>query len=224
MLNKKQKELLIKIFDCGAVQFGSFKFKHHEEFPDLPLSPNKFVLRVPENNGTLTQDLVEEIGREIFLAAQGVGIAFDLVAGLPRAGDPFAEVVARLSGKPLLKFGKKEEGGLRRIDSVVEGKYLSGQRILLVDDVITWGNSKREGIAVAEGLGLIVAAVALFVDRQEGGSTQLEKDGYKICSALKASEIFNLYLETGKINREQYDKSLAFSQALREKAESATIL
>jgi uridine monophosphate synthetase len=218
-MTKKQKELLIALFDCGAVLFGSFKFKHHEEFPDLPLSPNKFILRVPDNGGALTPELVEAIGREIFLAVQKSGIQFDLIAGLPRAGDPFAEVVARLSSKPLLKFGKKEEGGRRKIDSVVSGEYSPGQRILLVDDVITWGNSKREGIEVSEDHGLVVAAIALLIDREEGGSIQLEKNGYLIRFVFRASEVFKLYLREGKISREQYERSLAFSRALREKAE-----
>lgn len=207
------EKLLLELFDIGAVSFdGPFKFKIHEKYPDFPLSPNKIVLRTPENGGRLTPDLVAQIGHELWKKLLFAGLKFDLVAGLPRAGEPLTEVVARFAGRPLVKLLKKEKNGRRCIHSVAEGNYHPGQKIVLVDDVITQAKTKEEAIRACEAAGLIVLAILVFIDRGEGGSDYLQSLGYRIISVCVLSQLIDFYFHERRISRGKADESHAFSQ------------
>lgn len=211
-------DLAVALFDVGAIQFGAFRFKHHEYYLDMPLAPNKINLRTPDNGGNLMPELVAAIGQQLYVRIQDNGVEFDLIAGLPKAGEPFAEIIAKLSGKPILKFGKEIQEGRRRIASIISGNYSLGQRVLLIDDVISWGNSKKEAVAVCRDAGLIIFAVAVFVDREEGGSLALESVGCKVIAVFQFSQLLEFYFRVGKIKRENLDAGQAYSWLMRQKA------
>ena len=201
------------IFHVGAVKFGAFKRKLHEKNPEAPLSPIYLTLRVPENGGPLSPENVEMPAQAIYDLVQRNRIIFDVVAGIPRAGEPFAEVIARLSGKPLLRLGKKEEAGTRKIDSVIGGEYQTGQLVLLVDDLITRTDTKKEAIAVCEEAGLVVAAVAVLVDREQGGSEELKEAGYSLYSVFPLSELLDYYVEVKLLSPEKREEVMTYITA-----------
>ena len=194
------------IFHAGAVKFGAFPLKLHEKNPDAPLSPIYFTLRVPDNGGPLFPANVEMIGRAIYNLVRKNEAFFDVVAGIPRAGEPFANVIARLSGRPLLRLGKREEGGTRKIDSVVSGEYQPGQSVLLVDDLITQADTKKEAIAVCEEAGLVVAAIAVLIDREQGGSEELREAGYSLYAVFPLFELLDYYVEARLLAPEKRDE------------------
>ena len=200
------------IFHVGAVKFGAFKLKLHEKNPDAPLSPIYVTLRKPPD-GPLTDENVEAIGQELYDLVQRKKILFDIVSGIPRAGEPFAVVIARLSGKPLLKLGKKEEGGTRKIDSVVSEGCRPGQLVLLVDDLITKADTKKEAIAVCEEAGLVVAGLVVLVDREQGGSDELREDGYSLYAAFPLSELLDYYVQANLLTPEKRDEVMAYIKA-----------
>ena len=203
-----------RIHDRGAIKFGAFKLKLHEKKPDAPLSPIYITLRRPPD-GPLTDDDVEAIGQELFDMVKSEGVEFDLIAGIPRAGEPFAKVISRLSGRPELKLGKKVEGDRRKIDSVIEGEYLPGQRVLLIDDLITQADTKKEAIGVCEGVKLVVAGVAVLVDREQGGSDELKEAGYNLLAVLPLSVLLDHYVGVSKITQAKCDEVMAYIAANR---------
>ncbi|MFH1401595.1 MAG: phosphoribosyltransferase family protein [Parcubacteria group bacterium] len=178
----------------------------------MPLSPIYINLRRPPD-GPLTYEDAIAIGEALFGTIKGKGLEFDLVAGIPRAGEPFAMVVSKLSGRPLLKFGKKVEGDRRKIDSIIEGKYLPGQRVLLIDDLITQADTKIEAIGVCEEVKLIVAGVAVLVDREQGGSEKLKKAGYNLLTTLPLSVLLDHYVRVGKITQMKRNEVIAYIAA-----------
>ena len=198
------------IFHVGAIQFGAFKLKLHEKKPDAPLSPIYITLRTPENGGPLSSANVELIGQELFAVAKRAAVKFDLVVGIPRAGDPFAEVVSGLSGKPLLKLGKKIAEDSRKIDSIISGKYYPGQHVLLIDDLITQAATKREAIRVCEKAGLIVTGLVVLVDRQQGGMEQLRDEGYNAYAAFPLSVLLDYYVQTGLLIQAKRDEVMDY--------------
>jgi len=91
------------------------------------------------------------------IAAKAYGMlaascTFDLIAGIPAAGLPLATVAALELNKPMIwpRMPLKEHGTGNRI----EGNYAPNDRVLLLDDLITTGTSKREALELlrAEGL------------------------------------------------------------------------
>ena len=86
----------------------------------------------------------------------------------------------------------------------------NGKKLLIIDDLITKGNSKLEAFKIAKDLGYKIVALLVLFDRQEGGVQQLEKLGYKVFSAMKLKPTLDYYLETGKITKEQYDQTIDY--------------
>ena len=198
------------IFHVGAVKFGAFKLKLHEKNPEAPLSPIYITLRVPENGGPLSPENVEMIGQVLYDLVQRNHILFDVVAGIPRAGEPFAKVISRLSGKPLLTLGKKEEGGTRKIDSVTGGECKYGQLVLLVDDLITQADTKKEAIAVCEEAEMVVVGIVVLVDREQGGSEELRRAGYSLYAALPLSDLLDYYVGVNLLAPEKRDEVMEY--------------
>jgi len=208
-LTNSQKLLADAIFDKAAVKFGSFKLKLHEKNSTAPLSPIYSSLRRPPD-GPLTDEDVEAIGKELYNLVRRKKILFDIIAGIPRAGEPFAEVIARLSGRPLIKLGKKIVGDKRRIDSVIGGEYRKNQLVLLFDDLITKADTKKEAIAVCENAGLVVSAVVVLIDREQGGSEELRDSGYELHAVFPLFAILDYYVQTGKIDSIKRNEVIAY--------------
>jgi orotate phosphoribosyltransferase len=210
MRTSVEKMVATGIFDVGAIKFGAFKLKLHEKNPEAPLSPIYLNLRVPGNGGPLSPENVQTISYALYDLIEREKIGFDLIAGIPRAGEPFAEVISEISGKPLLKLGKKEEGGLRKVDSIIGGAYQLGQRILLIDDLITQADTKKEAIKVCEEAGLIVVALVVLVDREQGGLKELREAGYQILAVFPVSELLDYYVQIHYIASEKRDEVMAY--------------
>jgi orotate phosphoribosyltransferase len=125
---------------------------------------------------------------------------FDRIAGVPLAGIPFASQIAYNLKKPFLyvRKGVRRHGRQRR----VEGILVSGDRVLLVDDLVTTGlNLKKAAQAIRAEGGVVKEAVA-FLDREEGGKEKLAKIGIKIHTLLKIGEVANTLYEIGAIDEE----------------------
>jgi len=213
-LTDSQGQLADVIYDRGAIKFGAFKLKLHEKNPDAPLSPIYITLRRPPD-GPLRDEDIEAIGQELYALVTKKKVLFDFVAGIPRAGEPIAEVVSRLSRRPLLKLGKKIEGDNRKIDSIISGEYRPGQLVLLVDDLITQADTKKEAIGVCENADLVVAGVVVLVDREQGGSEDLRNAGYVLHATFPLSMLLDYYVRVGRIDQAKRDEVMAYIAANR---------
>jgi len=208
------EKLLMELFDVGAVSFdGPFKFKIHEKYPDFPLSPNKIILRTPENGGNLTPELVGAIAAEFKKKAAIASLMFDLVVGLPKAGEPFAEALARCSKKPLLKLAKETlPNSQRHIGRIISGEYQPGQKVLVLDDVVSEGETKIEGVSQIVDAGLRVVAIMVAFDREEGGSEYLQELGHRFFCIYEWPWVLKFYYRAGRISKDMLDESLTYSQ------------
>ena len=112
----------------------------------------------------------------------------------------FASQIAYNLKKPFLfvRKGVRLHGRQRR----VEGILASGDRVLLIDDLVTTGLSLKKTIHAVRAEGGLVTDSVVFLDREEGGKQQLEKTGITLHSLLKISEIANALYEIGSIDQE----------------------
>jgi len=97
--------------------------------------------------------------------------------------------VSLLDNNPLKPFvvrkEKKEHGTGKRIEGVLE----KGERVAVVEDVITTGSSSLKAVKACLEEGLEVIGVFAIVDREEGGKENIEKEGIKLYSLLTLKEL-----------------------------------
>ncbi len=120
----------------------------------------------------------------------------DAIGGLTMGADPVADAVAYtsvLKGKLINSFSvrkKAKEHGLKR---VIEGDVKNGDRVVIVDDVATTGQSTIEAIENARAGGLHVVKVIILVDRQEGGRENIIKHNVDFEAILTKQDLLDEY-------------------------------
>lgn len=198
MANRKSDET-IKIEICkilnkiGALQFGAFKLTSGKISPyyiDLRIVPS-----FPDAFQKICEFYVDFIEKEIQIRN------FERIAGIPVAGIPFASLIAYNLKKPFLyiRKGVRLHGRQRRI----EGILAPGDRILLIDDLITTGISLRNAAKAIRAEGGVVTDAAVLLDREEGGREKLDKSGIKLHAPLNVGEIVKKLYEIEAIDEEQ---------------------
>ncbi|HNX68386.1 MAG TPA: orotate phosphoribosyltransferase [Candidatus Omnitrophota bacterium] len=127
------------------------------------------------------------VGKAILHMAQAVGA--DAVGGPTLGADPIAAAVSLLSsqsGHPIKAFIVRKEAKDHGMQKMIEGPALEpGDKVIMVEDVITTGGSVLKAIAEVEKLGAKVVKVACLVDRNEGASETLANYNYSPIFTLR---------------------------------------
>lgn len=100
------------------------------------------------------------------------------IGGLTLGADPIADAVAYtsyLKEKPIEAFVVRKSAKSHGTMQWIEGNVKAGDRVVIVDDVITTGKSTIEAIARAKEARLQIVKVIALVDRQEGGYENIVK-------------------------------------------------
>lgn len=192
-LEKDKAELCKVLNKIGAIQFGAFKLTSGRTSPyyiDLRIVPS-----FPEAFQRVCDLCIKLIQNK--LGAD----SFDRIAGIPTAGIPFAAAIAYQLRKPFLYIRPRLRlhGRERRIEGII----MPGNRVLLVDDLITTGLSLRRATEAIRAEGGLVADAVVLLDRQEGGKEKLARDNVTLHYLLTASEAAKKLYETGAIDEEQ---------------------
>ena len=136
--------------------------------------------------GNLIFDLINDLN------IKGIG-------GLTLGADPIAYAVAYtsyLKGKPVEAFVVRKtpkSHGIRPGGQWIEGNIKKGDKVIIVDDVITTGKSTIEAITRSKEAGLKIVKVIALIDRQEGGREAVEASGYKLDSIITRDEVMERY-------------------------------
>jgi len=125
-------------------------------------------------------------------AARGVRI--NSVGGLTMGADPMAVAIGMYSfhvkdAPPLRTFIVRKAAKAHGQAKLIEGNFKRGDTVVVIDDVVTRGDSTISAINAVEKEGGKVAFVAVLVDRQEGGRQKIEGLGHPVVSAFERDEL-----------------------------------
>ena len=190
------RNLIHKLFELGAVKFGSFALKSGIR------SPIYVDLRLTVSSPKLLVAIGEALRDAVRMRP------FDLVVGVPYTALPFATAISIQHNIPmLLRRKEKKDYGTGKI---LEGIFSKGQTCLVIEDVITSGQSILETIEVLEAEGLAVKDVAVLVDREQGGVKRCAERGYAVHPVCTLTDIVNTLLSEKKINSATAAETLEF--------------
>ena len=191
-----KKEIALALHKIGVIKFGEFTLKSGIVSPiyiDLGL-----FISFPEVLQKISAAMVE-------LAKN---LKFDVIAGIPYTALPIATAMSLQTGWPMVYARKelKDYGTKKKL----EGVFKEGDTALIIDDLITTGESKFETVEPFEGAGLKITDFIVLVDREQGGKKLLEGRGYKLHSVLGIHELLDFLREEGKMEVEKYDEVKKF--------------
>jgi orotate phosphoribosyltransferase len=146
---------------------------------------------------TLDPEGMNLIGAIIFDMLKDTDIT--AAGGLTLGADPIANALSVISyqkGKPIKSFTVRKDIKDHGTKSAIEGNVVPGEKIVIIDDVITTGGSTITAIEQARKSGLKVEMVITLIDREEGGRENILKYVDNIKSILTRTEIMKLHKKT----------------------------
>ncbi len=179
-------ELTLKLYEIEAVKFGRFTL------PNGRSSPVYIDLR-----------LLSSYPQVLRLAAKAYRrvlerLVFDLISATPLAGLPIGTAVSLSIDVPLVypRQSSRSIGTGKQI----EGRWEVGQTAVVVDDLITSGDSLLEGIAFLKAAGLHVNDAVVLIDQEQGGNEMLKSQGYNLHAVITISRMLEILTENGRIS------------------------
>jgi orotate phosphoribosyltransferase len=133
----------------------------------------------PDLLGPLGQSLADAVAEEEPHATRLAGPELGAVA--------LAAAASLASGLPFLLVRKaaKEYGTAKRL----EGVYEEGERVCLLEDVVTSGGAALDAVEALREAGLTCETAVCVVDREEGGADELARHGVKLRPLYVAADL-----------------------------------
>lgn len=171
------QQLAAELFDLGAVRFGMFTLTSGGQSPiyvDLRLLVSKpsLLARVAQSYAAILKD-----------------ITCERIAGVPYAALPIGTAVAIAADKPLI-YPRKEAKG-HGLGKLIEGAWQVGERVVVIEDLITSGGSTIDTAEQLRAAGLVVEHVIVLIDREQGGVEKLAQAGIQAHSIFRLTAILD---------------------------------
>lgn len=134
-------------------------------------------------------------------ALDAAGWTVDAAGGLTLGADPVSYAIAyasALAGTPIRAFTVRKEAKAHGTGRLIEGPFRQGDRVAVIEDVITTGGSALRAVEAVRDAGGEVVGVLALVDREEGGRQVLEGAGLPVISLARASDIVARLAESGR--------------------------
>ncbi|MCX6650162.1 MAG: orotate phosphoribosyltransferase [Methanomassiliicoccales archaeon] len=168
------EELKKALVGCGAILYGDFTLasgKKSKYYIDI-----KKATTDPKVLGLVADLMAKEMGQEV-----------QRIAGVALGSVPLAVALSLRTGIPFVMVRKeKKDHGTGKL---IEGQLDPGEKVLVVEDVITSAGSAVYAVETLRQAGAVVDRVMSVVDREEGGREVLKKMEVEMKALLTASKI-----------------------------------
>ena len=162
---------------CGALQFGDFTLASGAK------SSYYIDIKKASTNPAVLKLIAELMAEEI----RNTGLKVDRIAGVVLGSVPLAAALALETGIPyvMIRKEKKDHG----TGKLIEGELEIGDKVLVVEDVITSAGSSIAAIETLREFGAVVEDVFSVIDRESGGVENLRQIGVTLHPLVKASDL-----------------------------------
>lgn len=169
----------------------SFKYRDDPPFTLASGRQSNFYFNCKPT--TLDPEGMNLIGEVVFEMLRDAPVT--AAGGLTLGADPIANALAVISfqrGKPIKSFIVRKDVKDHGTKSAIEGNVAAGERVVIIDDVITTGGSTITAIEQARRAGLAVDRVITLIDREEGGRENILQHADCVQSVFTRTQIMAL--------------------------------
>ena len=162
---------------------------------------NRLILTAPEARDLVERAIAETVKRE-YPQAQ-------VLMGTATAGIAHAAIAAHLLGLPMgyVRSSSKDHGRQNRI----EGKLVPGQKVVVVEDLISTGGSVLDAVdALREAGADVLGVVSIFTYGMQKGLDRLAEAHVTNYSLTDFDAMAETAAETGYIRPEDVQRLIAF--------------
>lgn len=140
---------------------------------------------------------------DIFLKTiKSHNLTFDVVGGVATSGIPFASWISYKLEKPMIYVRPKRKGHGK--ENVIEGEIYPGQRVIVVEDLISTGGSSASCVESIRDVGGIVEdCVAIFTYGLERAKNIFKDIGCKLLTLTDFETLLNVAEEIGYISQKE---------------------
>ncbi len=184
----RKRTLILDLHRIGALKFGEFKLKSGATSPfyiDL-----RSIISYPDIIKNIVQLLKDALADK----------QFDVLTGIPYTALPLAAQLSVELDTPLVY--QRKEVKAYGTGKLIEGHFKAGQTCLIIDDLITTGESKFEAAEGMEQAGLKVRDFVCLIDRSFKGAEILHQKGYQLTSIITIEDMINVLGADGKLDAE----------------------
>jgi orotate phosphoribosyltransferase len=164
---------LLKLIQTEALQRGEFTLA----------SGKQATYYLDCRNLTLHPQGANLIANAMLDVIQSAGPLPDAVGGMAIGADPITAAIVTVAGQRNLSlkgFMVRKEPKGHGTGKQVEGPVQPGQRVVIVEDVITSGGSAIAAVEAARKFGLVVERVVAIIDRLAGGKEAFAELGLEL--------------------------------------------
>jgi uridine monophosphate synthetase len=194
----RDHRLVEGLTDLQAIKFGDFTLASGAQ------SPFYIDLRLLVSDPALLAEAAA--GYAAILA----NLDCDRIAGVPYAALPIATAVSLQTGVPLVYLRK--EAKTHGLGKDIEGAFQPGEKVVIVEDLITSGGSTIQNAERLRAAGLIVEHVIVLIDREQGGAANLAKAGITAHAVFTLTTILDQLEQSGRLAVERSAEVRAFVQ------------
>ena len=177
-MDTRKQTLILDLHRIGALKFGEFKLKSGATSPfyiDL-----RSIISYPDIIKNIVSLLKDSLTDK----------SFDVITGIPYTALPLAAQVSVELETPLVY--QRKEVKAYGTGKLIEGHFKEGQTCLIIDDLITTGESKFEAAEGMERSGLKVKDFVCLIDRSYNGAEILKSKGYTLTSIITVEDMISV--------------------------------
>ncbi|HEL1586691.1 TPA: orotate phosphoribosyltransferase [Streptococcus suis] len=152
---------------------------------------NRITLSYPDTRNLIEDGFVQAIKAEF--------PEVEVIAGTATAGIPHGAIVADRMNLPFayIRSKAKEHGA----GNQVEGRIVKGQKMVVIEDLISTGGSVLDAVAAAEREGAeVLGVVAIFTYQLPKADRNFDNAGVKLVTLCDYSELIKVAKVQGYIN------------------------
>ena len=183
-MNPVDRSTLIRLLSERSLRRGKFTLA----------SGRESAYYVDARLTSMSPEGLATIGPLALSAISDRGWRVDAVGGLTLGADPvsYAIAVASVASPPLVRaFTVRKEAKQHGTGRLIEGPMNEGDHVVVIEDVITTGGSALRAVEAIQRAGASISGIVAVVDREEGGRSVLEQQGFEVVCLATVSELLD---------------------------------